>query len=63
MKTALKIIVLSTALVTTVAAIVLGCVYIEDITKAIGKIKYKLTGRTHIKKKDVIDGEISEQSV
>lgn len=50
MRKALRIISLSAGIVSVVSAVVLGCIYLEDIAGHIKKIKTKITNKINDQK-------------
>ena len=50
MRKALRIISISAGIVSVVSAVVLGCIYLEDIAGHIKKVKTRLTSKINDKK-------------
>ena len=47
MRKALRIISLSAGIISIVSAVILGCIYLEDIFTQINKVKTKLTSKSN----------------
>lgn len=50
MRKALRIISMSAGIISVVSAVILGCIYLEDLMGQIQKVKTKLVGRANEKK-------------
>ena len=50
MRKALRIISISAGIVSVVSAVVLGCIYLEDIVEHIKKVKTKITNKINAQK-------------
>ena len=50
MRKALRIISMSAGIISVVSAVILGCIYLEDLRGQIQKVKTKLVGRANEKK-------------
>lgn len=47
MRKALRIISLSAGIISIVSAVILGCIYLEDVFTHINKVKNKLSSKTN----------------